>query len=86
MFDVWLYESDNTVNRCPACSEFVGLTFFGDELRTVFPDLRILGGTEIWPNVHRTLWDKPTCQCRLTRVAQPKAPRLGLKELMKELR
>ena len=77
--DVWLYESENTKgNRCWSCEQFMGMTFFGDELRSMFPDLIIKSATEIYPNVHMTLWGKETCKCKLRRVAEPTAERLGI--------
>ena len=74
--DIWAYESENTENRCENCDQFVGMTFFGDELRSMFPDLIIESSELIYPNVHMTLWGTETCKCKLRRVAYPTAPRL----------
>lgn len=81
VYDVWSYESENTKgNQCWACAQFEAIgTFFGDELRTIFPDLRIVDEVTILPRVHITLWGKETCKCVLHRAVQPKAPKLGLK-------
>ncbi len=85
VYDVWSYESENTKgNQCWACAQFQAIgTFFGDELRGMFPDLKIVDANTILPRVHVTLWDKDTCKCVLHRAPQPKAGKFGLQELVK---
>lgn len=52
---------------CQYCQMFDGQTFRGDQLRTLFPDHR-WEGTDIYPDVHKTLWGKEgTCACLLIR-------------------
>jgi hypothetical protein len=73
--DVWHYISISDTRRCWNCEQFDGLDFFGDELRSMFPDLTIESANVIAANVHMTLWGKDTCRCKLVRVAYPAAPK-----------
>jgi hypothetical protein len=60
---------------CVYCQMFDGQSFTGDQLRTVFPD-HYWVGDDIYPNVHKTLWDiDSTCSCLL--IMHPE----GAKEL-----
>jgi len=46
---------------------FDGQTFTGSQLRSVFPH-HYWVGDDIYPNVHKTLWDvDSTCSCLLIR-------------------
>jgi hypothetical protein len=52
---------------CEYCSMFDGQTFRGDQLRILFPNHR-WEGSDIYPDVHKTLWGKEdTCACLLIR-------------------
>ncbi len=52
---------------CAYCKMFDGQTFTGSQLRSVFPDHQWVG-TDIYPNVHKTLWGiDSTCSCLLIR-------------------
>ena len=52
---------------CIYCKMFDGQSFTGDQLRTVFPD-HYWVGDDIYPNVHKTLWNvDSTCSCLLIR-------------------
>lgn len=52
---------------CIYCKMFDGQTFTGSQLRTVFPDHNWVG-SDIYANVHMTLWGKDgTCGCLLIR-------------------
>lgn len=52
---------------CIYCKMFDGQTFTGAQLRTVFPDHNWVG-SDIYANVHMTLWGKDgTCGCLLIR-------------------
>jgi hypothetical protein len=52
---------------CNYCSMFDGQTFTGDMLRSTFPD-HYWEGSDIYPDVHKTLWGKEgTCACLLIR-------------------
>jgi hypothetical protein len=74
--DVWHYISISDTRRCWNCEQFDGMDFFGDELRSMFPDLVITGEHMISANVHLTLWNQPTCRCRLIRTFFPRVPKL----------
>ena len=74
-FDVWHYISISDSKRCWNCEQFDGLDFFGDELRSIFPDLKIESANVIAANVHLTLWGKETCRCKLVRTFMPQAPK-----------
>jgi len=69
--DVWHYISISDDRRCQYCEEFDGFDYFGDQLRTFFPDLNIRSPNIIDAHIHKTLWDKDTCRCKLVRVFLP---------------
>jgi hypothetical protein len=69
--DVWHYISRSDKKRCQYCEEFDGFDYFGDQLRTFFPDLLIRSPNIIDARVHMTLWGKDTCRCKLVRVYLP---------------
>jgi hypothetical protein len=61
---------------CRYCQFFDGQTFTGSQLRSVFPDHR-WEGTDIYPDVHKTLWGRDgECTCLLIR--EPESPSLNL--------
>lgn len=74
-FDIWHYISISDTRRCKWCEKFDGHDFYGDELRSFFPDLKIRSPNVIDVNLHMTLWGKPTCRCKLVRTFMPKEPR-----------
>jgi len=70
-FALWTYyartDHDPPGETCPYCSMFDGQTFLGSDLRVMFPD-HYWKGTDIYPDVHKTLWGKEgTCACLLIR-------------------
>jgi len=69
--DVWHYISISDDRRCQYCEEFDGFNYFGDQLRTFFPDLVIRSPNIIDAHIHKTLWNKDTCRCKLVRVFTP---------------
>ena len=72
MFDVWTYIAEGPIDtNCPKCMELDAQDFQGSYLRAMFPDLVILDEDTIYPNVHMTLWGKPTCKCILRRTNEP---------------
>ena len=72
MFDVWTYIAEGPIDEnCPKCMELDAQDFQGSYLRAMFPDLVILDEDTIYPNVHMTLWGKPTCKCILRRTNEP---------------
>ena len=66
--DVWHYISISDDRRCQHCEAFDGADFFGDQIRTFFPDYVIRSPNIMDAHVHKTLWDKDTCRCKLVRV------------------
>jgi hypothetical protein len=72
MNSIWHYKSENTKgNRCETCEGYNEQDFFGNELRSVFPDHIVISSTQIYANVHMTLWGKETCYCYLWRDEFP---------------
>ena len=67
---LWTYYArtyrDPEGETCPYCNQFDGQTFPGTYLRSIFPDYFWVGD-DIYPNVHKTLWNKDTCACLLIR-------------------
>lgn len=68
---LWTYYNrtykDAEGESCNYCLMFDGETFTGDQLRTVFPDHYFVGD-DIYPNVHKTLWNRESqCTCLLIR-------------------
>lgn len=74
-FDIWHYISISDERRCWYCKKFDGHDFYGDEIRSFFPDLEIRSANVIDVHVHKTLWNKDTCRCKLVRTFMPKEPR-----------
>lgn len=79
---LWTYYNrtykDPEGESCPYCLMFDGQTFTGDQLRTVFPD-HVWVGDDIYPNVHKTLWNKEsTCSCLLIREDEKWGTRTNL--------
>ncbi len=71
-YDVWTYIAEGPLDtNCPKCTELDTQDFMGSHLRQMFPDLVILDEDTIYPNVHQTLWGKPTCLCILRRASEP---------------
>jgi hypothetical protein len=66
--DYWHYLLDSRFTNCENCKKFDGLDFYGDEIRSIFPDHLVVSGSLIRVHVHMTLWGKPTCKCKLIRV------------------
>ncbi len=61
-------------DSCIYCQMFDGQTFTGAQLRSVFPDHEWVGD-DIYPNVHKTLWDvEGTCSCLLIREPKEELP------------
>jgi hypothetical protein len=68
---LWTYynraDSDPEGETCNYCNMFDGQTFLGSDLRRMFPHHE-WRGDDIYPNVHKTLWNKDsTCSCLLIR-------------------
>jgi hypothetical protein len=82
--DVWHYISISDERRCQFCEEFDGFDYFGDQLRTFFPDLVIRSPNVIDVHIHMTLWHKPTCRCKLVRVVLPKETLEKIPEIVKK--
>jgi hypothetical protein len=71
-YDVWTYIAEGPIDtNCPKCMELDAQDFMGSHLRQMFPDLMIMDEDTIYPNVHQTLWGKPTCKCILRRASEP---------------
>jgi hypothetical protein len=71
-YDVWTYIAEGPLDtNCPKCMELDAQDFMGAHLRQMFPDLVIMDEDTIYPNVHQTLWGKPTCKCVLRRASEP---------------
>ena len=83
--DVWHYISISDDRRCQYCEEFDGFDYFGDELRKFFPDLIIRSPNVIDVHIHKTLWDKDNCRCKVVRVFLPEgeAEKINKSELSK---
>lgn len=65
---LWHYVSENTKdNQCPYCARNNNRDFLGSSLRSVFPDHQVISPTQIYVNLHMTLWGKSTCYCYLWR-------------------
>lgn len=79
-FDVWHYISISDSRRCEYCEKLDGHDFFGDELRSFFPDLEIRSANIIDVNLHMTLWHKDTCRCKLVRTEHVEKPRIVLRK------
>jgi hypothetical protein len=60
--DEWLYTAYNTANTCDICDGMNGDTYYGYELRQLFPYLVIVDENTIYAKVH------PRCACVLSRV------------------
>lgn len=84
-FDAWHFISISDDRRCKYCEEFDGHTYYGDDLRRVFPDLEIRSDNIIDVHYHKTLWNKPTCRCKLVRSWKVEKPE-GWKLLYRVLR
>ena len=79
---LWTYyartDHDPPGETCPYCSMFDGSTFTGDTLRITFPD-HYWKGSDIYPDVHKTLWGKEgTCACLLIREPDEVDPNLDI--------
>ncbi|MDH5786990.1 MAG: hypothetical protein OEZ40_01680 [Candidatus Bathyarchaeota archaeon] len=74
-FDVWHYISISDGRRCEYCEKLDGHDYYGDELRSFFPDLVIRSANVIDVNLHLVLWGKPTCRCKLVRTFRPAEPK-----------
>jgi hypothetical protein len=74
--DVWHYISISDDRRCKYCEMYDGEDYFGDQIRTFFPDLEIRSPNIIDVNVHLTLWNKDTCRCKLVRVYSEETTKL----------
>ena len=79
---LWTYYnrtySDPVGDSCNYCKMFDGQTFTGDQLRSVFPD-HYWVGLDIYPNVHKTLWDRDSqCSCLLIREDEKWGPASNL--------
>ena len=62
-YDLWQYKGIFDKKLCERCLLHSLKTYFmGNNLRSVFPYLKIVGANKILPNVH------PNCRCELTRV------------------
>ncbi len=66
--DMWHYISISDKRRCQHCEGFDNMEFFGSQLEATFPDLTIRSVNIIDPNVHITMWNQPTCRCKLVRM------------------
>lgn len=67
-YDIWRYiDTGDPDNECEHCARFRSYEFTGNQLRQYFPDLTVESENLIYPNVHMTLWGKPTCKCLLIR-------------------
>lgn len=71
---LWTYynraDHDPEGDTCLYCRFFDGQTFTGAQLRSVFPD-HVWRGSDIYPNVHKTLWNREsTCACLLIRESE----------------
>ena len=74
IFALWTYYAlGDPDSKCNYCSQFDGQTFTGADLRVMFPDHE-WDGSDIYPNVHMTLWGKDTCKCRLIREPNDEPP------------
>lgn len=78
--DVWHYISISDDRRCQYCKEFDGGDFFGDQIRFFFPDLIIRSKNVIDVHIHKTLWNKDTCRCKLVRVHLSEEAKAGIEE------
>jgi hypothetical protein len=64
----WVYVAITDELTCQHCLQHEGKVFRRNQeldLLDIFPDLSYENDVTISPNVHMTLWNKPTCRCKL---------------------